>query len=210
MTDRHLTEETMNEPKILETVLLSTCRDGDEVRLPDPVGNWVLLSRAKPIQGDRLQVKYRQSRSGNVMKADLKGDPHVERRRVPVSEADFEVLALMKEGEARIRCQRHGMRPDDLTEAGQPKWTLFTEAAIRERERLRDERAREEQAAKRAEIDALMPLSMDEIMADFAAAGILPGAWTETVTRMLGSSPAYGSAALPTAFLTGGLLTRVG
>lgn len=195
--------------KILETVLLSACRDGDEVRLPDPVGNWVLLSRAKPIQGARTQVKYRQSRTGNVLKADLKGDPRVERRRVPVSEADFEVLAAMKETEARQRCRWYNKRPDDLTEDGLPNWTLFTEEAMKERERLRDERAREAQAAKRAEIEALMPLSMGDVMADFAAAGILPGAWTDIVGRMLASSPAYGSAPLPTAFLTGGLLTRV-
>lgn len=196
--------------KILETVLLSACRDGDEVRLPDPVGNWVLLSRAKPIQGARTQVKYRQSRTGNVLKADLKGDPRVERRRAPVSEADFEVLAAMKETEARQRCRWHNKRPDDLTEDGRPNWTLFTDEAVKERERVQAERAREAQAAKRAEIEALMPLSMEDVMKDFADAGILPGAWTELVGRMLGSSPAFASAPIPTALLQGGLLTRVG
>lgn len=197
--------------KIREHVRLSACVENDEVSLPEPADCYARIVKVKPIPGGRLQVKFRKNlTSGNVCKADIKGDPLVERRRVPVTDADFAILAEMKEQEARMRCQRHGMRPDDLTETGQPKWTLFTDEAMLERDRRATAKRQEEAAARRAEVEKLMPIGVDEMMESYAALGITSGPGLDIVRRMLESSPAYGSVAIASVFEAGGILKRVG
>lgn len=80
---------------VTETVRIDACRKGDEVNVSftqkghyNSVGR-IVVSRIKPIPGERVQVKYvqRYSSSKKVMKTDLPADFMVERTREAI-EAD--------------------------------------------------------------------------------------------------------------------------
>lgn len=181
--------------KIREKVRLSECGENDYVRLPAPIGLCGHVVRTKTTPGGNVQMKYRQSSRGNVRKIDVKGDPLVERERVPVSEDDFAQLAVLKEQHARRLCMNKGLRPDGMDAEGRANWTLFTEEGLEETRRREYEAHVEAGRARRAEILEMMPLTPDEVMQTYVDAGILPCAATDVVRRMAESSPVFASLA---------------
>lgn len=87
---------------VTETVRIDACRKGDEVDVSftqkghyNSVGR-IVVSKIKPIPGERVQVKYvqRYSSSKKVMKTDLPADFMVERTREAVETDDPEVGKL--------------------------------------------------------------------------------------------------------------------